>query len=80
MPLGIEVGLSPDDIVWWGPAPPSKKRGTAPNFRPVSLVAKRSLISATAELLLCLFIGSGVDGGHSCSLAYFISMRLFIRL
>jgi len=33
------------------PAPPSK-RGTAPNFQPLSIVAKRSPISATAELLL----------------------------
>jgi len=31
------------------PGPP--KRGTAPNFRPMSIVAKRSPISATAELL-----------------------------
>ena len=30
-------------------APP--KRGAAPNFWPMSIVAKRSLISATAELL-----------------------------
>jgi len=34
----------------WGPSSP--KRGTAPNFRPMSVVAKRSSISATAEHLL----------------------------
>ena len=41
MPLGTEVGLGPGDIVLDGePAPP--KRGTqAPNFRPMSVVAKR---------------------------------------
>jgi len=39
--------------VTWGPSsitPP--KRGTAPNFRPMSIVVKRSPISATAEHLL----------------------------
>jgi len=42
MPLGTEVGLGPNDIVLHGdPAPPPKKRGTAPNFRPMSIVAKR---------------------------------------
>jgi len=39
MKLGMEVGLSPSHIVLDGhPAPP--KRGTAPNFRPMSVVAK----------------------------------------
>jgi len=33
-----------------GPTSP-KKGTTAPNFRPMSIVAKRSSISATAELL-----------------------------
>ena len=54
MPLGREVGVSPSDIVLDGvPAP--QKRITAPNFWSMSIVAKRSPISATAELLL-LFI------------------------
>jgi len=35
----------------WRPRSPPK-RGTATNFRPMSIVAKRSLISVTAELLL----------------------------
>ena len=56
MPLGREVGLSPGDIVLdrdWDPAP--TERGTAaPTFWPMSIVAKRSPISATAELSLCL--------------------------
>jgi len=54
MSLGTEVGLSPGHIVLDGdPArPPPTERGTAaPTFRPVSVVAKRSHISATAELL-----------------------------
>jgi len=42
MPLGTDVGLGPGHIVLDGdPAPPSPKRGTAPNFRPMSIVAKR---------------------------------------
>jgi len=52
MPLGTEVGLGPGDIVLDGnPAPHG--RGTAaprPSFRPMSIVAKRSPISASAEL------------------------------
>jgi len=52
MPLGTKAGFGPCHIVLGGdPAPPSK-RGTAPNFQPLSIVAKRSPISATAELLL----------------------------
>jgi len=53
MPLGTEVGLGPGDIVLDGnPAPPQKKWDCPSNFRPMSIVAKRSPISAIAELLL----------------------------
>jgi len=44
MPLGMEVGLSPTEFVLDGdPALPSAKRGQSPlpNFRPMSVVAKR---------------------------------------
>jgi len=52
MPLDVEVGLGPDHIVLDGdPAAPI--RAQSPNFRPVSIVAKRSPISATAEHLFC---------------------------
>jgi len=34
------------------PAAPTERGTAAPTFRPVSIVAKRSRISATAELLL----------------------------
>jgi len=51
MPLGTEVGLSPGHIVYGDPGP-SKVTYTAPNFRPISIVAKRWPISATAEHLL----------------------------
>jgi len=42
VPLGREVGLGPSDIVLDGdPAPLPQKGGRAPNFRPMSIVAKR---------------------------------------
>jgi len=51
MPLGTEVGLSSVDIVLNGdPAPPRKEAQQLPTFRPMSIAAKRSPISATAEL------------------------------
>jgi len=42
MPLGVEVGLGPGHIVLDGnPVPPPPKGGATPNFRPMSIVAKR---------------------------------------
>ena len=43
MTLGLQVGLGPGHIVLDGdPAPrPPQKGGAAPNFRPMSVVAKR---------------------------------------
>ena len=60
MPLGMEVHLSPGHIVLHGnPDVPLERAQQPPSFRPVSIVAKWSSISATAEhlldtLLLCL--------------------------
>ena len=52
MPLGMEVGLGPGDFVLDGdPAPLPNKEAEPLNFRPISTVAKRSPISATAEVL-----------------------------
>jgi len=54
MPVGTKVGHGPCHIVVdGGPSSPPKKKGTAcPNFRPMSIVAKRSSpISANAEHL-----------------------------
>jgi len=52
MPLDMEAGLGPDDIVLDAdPAPPGKGHSSSPTFQPMSVVAKRSTISATAELL-----------------------------
>jgi len=56
MPLGTEVCLGPGDIVLDGdPVSPHGKGALSPAFRPMSIVAKRSPISAIAELLLKLF-------------------------
>ena len=55
MPLGMEVGLGPGHIVLDGdPAVPPPKGVQPPNFWPMSVVAKRSLVLArpTAEHLL----------------------------
>jgi len=51
IPLGTKVDLSEGRIVLHGDLSPPHKRDTAPNFRPMSIVAKRSPISATAGLL-----------------------------
>jgi len=52
MKLGMQLCLGPGHIVLDGdPAPPQQ---LLPTFRPMSIVAKRSPISATAELLYIL--------------------------
>jgi len=57
MPLGAKVDLGPDHIVLHeDPAHPPPKSGTVPNFRAMSIVAKRSPISATAEHLVNLTV------------------------
>jgi len=55
MPLGKEAGRDPGHIELDGDPAPSK-RGTTPNFRPMSIVARRSPISATAEHLFILLL------------------------
>ena len=63
MPLGRKVGLGPGHFVLDGAQPPPQKKGAqTPIFRPMSIVAKRSPISATAEHLsvyvaLACFVG-----------------------
>jgi len=53
MPLGKEVGLGPGHTVLDGD-PVGTQR--LPAFRPMSVVAKRSPVSTTAELLLSLLL------------------------
>jgi len=53
MPLGKDVGLGPGHIVLDGdPVGTQSPTVAPPHFRPMPIVAKRSPISATAELLL----------------------------
>ena len=59
IPLGTKVGLGPGHIVLHED-PFLPKRGTAPNFRSMSVVAKRSPISATAERLFQLRMSTGI--------------------
>jgi len=56
MKLGTKVGLGPGHIVLDGDPAPPPKGGTAPNFRLMSVVAKRLPISATAEHLIILLV------------------------
>ena len=51
MKLGMQVGLDPGHTVLDGDPVPLPKGAQPPNFRPMSIVAKRLPISATAELL-----------------------------
>ena len=53
MPLGTEVDLGPGHIVLDGDPAPSPPKGAQhpPSFRPMSIVAKQSPISAAVELL-----------------------------
>jgi len=53
MPLGTEVHLGPGHIVLDRDPTPATERGTAaPTFRPMSIVAKRTPNSVTAEFFL----------------------------
>jgi len=52
MKLGKEVGLGTGDIVLDGNPAPQKRHNSLPYFRPMSILAKWSPMSATAEYLL----------------------------
>jgi len=56
MPVGREVDVGPGDIVLDGDPAPLNKGHSTPSYRPMSVVAKRSPISATAELLFCVHL------------------------
>jgi len=57
IPLGMDVGLGPGNIMLdWDPASPTERGTTALTFRPMSFVAKRSPISVAAELLLVIWL------------------------
>jgi len=69
MPLGMEVGLSPGDFLLDGdPAPPPKKGAEPPNFRPMSIVAKRQAGWITMPLGAEVGLGPGnivLDGDQA---------------
>jgi len=56
MPLGTEVGLGPGDILLDGNPAPPKRGNSTPSLWPMSIVAKRSPISETAEPLFILHL------------------------
>ena len=58
MPLGTEIGPAPGHIVLDGDRAPSRPKGAQQpsTFRPMPVVAKRSPISVTAQLLLFYMI------------------------
>ena len=59
MPLGKVVGLGPSHIVLDGdPVGTQPPRAAPSHFRPMPIVAKRSPISATAELLSIMMLHS----------------------
>ena len=55
MKLDMQVGLGPGHIVLDGAQLPSAKRGIAPNFRPMSVVAKRLDGSRCHSITVILF-------------------------
>jgi len=58
MPLGTKVGLGQAALCYMGTQLPLPKGAQPPNFWPMSIVAKRSPISATAEHLLIVFMSA----------------------
>jgi len=56
MPLGTEVGLGTGDILLDGDPAPPKWGNSTPSLWPMSIVAKQSPISETAELLFILHL------------------------
>jgi len=67
--IKVKLGLGPGHIVLDGdPAP--QKGGTSPNFRPRSIVSKRSSISATAEYLFYLITNHLSGPGKTTGLMF----------
>jgi len=67
MKLGMEVGVGPDHIVLDGdPVPLKGHTAQPPNFRPMSIVAKLSPISATVEHLFAVANATSENVHRSC--------------
>ena len=66
--LYMEVGLVPSHIVLDGDLAPLKgAQPPTPNFRPMSIVAKRSPISDAAEQLLCYLKSKNKHVSGNCT-------------
>jgi len=87
MLLGTEIGLRPGDILSDGDPAPHDKGHSTPTFRPMSIVAKRWPISATAErlyyyaiiaLLMAVTKTTCKENRHVSLLANFVD-RIFIE-
>jgi len=77
MPLSMEVvvDLGPGNIVAWDPTSPHHGNGrNTPTFRPMSIVAKRSPISATAELLFGMLRTCYANGRYLTSYVFMRSL------
>jgi len=72
MPLGREMGLSPGHVVLDGDTAPLPQRGTDPNFRSMSVVAKWSPTSASAEPLSMVNLGPFSSPGFSYTGSVFL--------
>jgi len=73
MKVGMEVGLGPSHIMLDEDAASPPKRSTAaPGFRPLSIVAKWSPISATAEHLFH-YCANRSAGKNVSKVTYFAS-------
>ena len=62
MKLGVEVGLGSGHIVLDGDPAAPQQGHNSPNFRPMSIVAKQSPISATVELLWWMTVWHDISG------------------
>jgi len=73
MPLDTQVGISLSHILLNEDTAPPKNEGTAPNIRPMSVVAKQSRISAIAEHLLLSY-------SFGCSAIHLVAQRITLLL
>ena len=80
MPLGTEVGHGPGDILLDGDQLPHGKGRSSPTlFGPMSIVAKRSPISATAELLFIRTVNAMYSLWHEYTLLLQCRGRLSLQ-
>ena len=79
VPLGMEVGVGPCNFVLDGDPAPPRQSAALSTFRPTSIVAKRSPISATAELLLLTVVDSHYSRGVVVVVVVVVSVAVVAR-